>query len=106
MKHLKWSPSEKRLARSLFDRAVAVELQEIIADFKRRAAEVSTPEQMWALREYLGQTQRDFDVKYDYRYSQLLRVFGHLVREGRITEQELEGLSEEKRQYISRVTSL
>ena len=106
MEHLNWSPSEKRIARAAFELAVEVELSELMAEFKRRAAAADTPEQMWALRKYLERSQRDFDAKYDFRYSQLLHVFGRLVRERRVTEQQLQGLAEDKLQYIRRIASL
>jgi hypothetical protein len=38
-----WSNSEKRIARQVFDQAVANELAELIADFKRAAA-VNSPD--------------------------------------------------------------
>lgn len=40
---------------------------------------------------------------YDYRYSQLIFVFVGLLREGRINEEQLHGLSEEKLSYIERI---
>lgn len=106
MEHLKWSQSEKRLSRAVFERAVEAELVELIIEFKRRAADVNAPEEMWSLRKYLEQTERDFEAKYDFRYSQLLFAFGRLVREGRITMEQLHGLSEDKLEYIQRIASL
>ena len=106
MEHLKWSQSEKRLSRSVFEHAVAAELAELITEFKRRAADIRTPEEMWSLREYLESAERDFETKYDFRYSQLLFVFGRLVRERRITMEQLHGLSEDKLEYIRRIVSL
>jgi hypothetical protein len=46
------------------------------------------------------------DRQYDYRYSMLIMVFGNLIRERRLTEQELEGLSEEKLEYIRRYSKM
>jgi hypothetical protein len=40
------------------------------------------------------------DRKYDYRYSVLTDVFARLFREGRVSEEELKGLGEEKLAYI------
>ena len=106
MENLNWSPSEKRLARSLFDQAVEAELKELMADFKAQAEAVKKPEEMWGLRKYLEQTEREFQSKYDYRYSQLIFILGHLVREGRIPESRLEGFSQDKRDYINRIVTL
>lgn len=70
--NLKWSDSEKKIARCMFQAALSAELQETIADFKRRAAAVSAPEEMWELEEYLRRRRTEIDRKYDYRYSQLI----------------------------------
>ena len=75
MYDLKWSAAEKKLARRVFEAALAGELAEIMADFKARAAAVGEPHEIWPLQEYLARKQREIDRKYDYRYSQLHLVF-------------------------------
>ena len=45
---------------------------------------------------YLTQSRKEIDRKYDYRYSVLTLVFGNLVRKGRLSEEELHGLAEDK----------
>ena len=106
MDNLKWSESEKRLSRRVYDAALEAELAEVMAEFKSRATAVRMPEEMWALEAYLAQRRREIDGKYDYRYSQLLFVFGRLVREGRVKIEQLEGFSEEKLSFIKRIVSL
>lgn len=106
MHDLKWSTAEKKLARSVFEAALTAELAETMTNFKAKAAAVAEPQQMWALQQYLERKQHEIDRKYDYRYSQLLRVFGELIRQGRVQETELAGLSEEKLDYIRRFLSL
>ena len=103
---LKWSHAEKKLAREVFERALETELQETIAEFKARAAAVATAEQLWDVRAFLAERQREIDEKYDYRYSQLVLVFSRLIREGRVRQEELAGLSEEKLSFIRRILSL
>jgi hypothetical protein len=49
--------------------------------------------------------RRDIDQKYDYRYSQLIFIFGCLVREGRVQEAQLAGLSDKKLDQIRRTAS-
>jgi hypothetical protein len=61
---------------------------------------------MWLIADHLAVQRREIELKYDYRYSQLLFVFGRLVREKRIQEAELEALSEEKLLFIQRIASL
>ena len=107
MEHLKWSESEKRLSRRLYEAALEAELAEVIAEFKSKSAAVRTPEDMWALESYLAQQRREIQRKYDYRnYSQLLFVFGRLVREGRVQIEQLQGFSEEKLSCIERIVSV
>ncbi len=101
----KWTDREKKIARRVFEAAVAEELVSTIADFKVRAAAVTEPAEMWALEQYLRERRSDIDGKYDYRYSQLVRVFGRLLEEGRITEEQLAGLSEEKLEAMRRYAS-
>jgi len=103
MSSTKWSESEKRIARRVFDTALHGELAELVAEFKRRAAAAKEPEDMWSIQQFLATARRDIDFKYDYRYSQLDLVFGRLLREGRIGERDLQGLSEEKLACIRRV---
>jgi hypothetical protein len=51
---LKWSESEKKLSRRVFEAALEAELSEILAEFKSKAAAAATAEAMWALEEYLA----------------------------------------------------
>lgn len=106
MYDLKWSDSEKKLARRVFDMALSAELAELIANFKARAAAVSDPDDLWTIQGFLQRKRREIDAKYDYRYSQLPLVFGRLLREGRIREDQLVGLTEEKLSFIRRMASL
>jgi hypothetical protein len=103
---IKWTNSEKKLAREVFESALQRELAEIIAEFKRKAAAVSVPDDLWSLLKRTDRKREEIDQKFDFRYSQLLHVFGRLLREQRITEDELHGLSEEKLAIILRIAAL
>jgi hypothetical protein len=48
------------------------------------------------LEHYLTQRRKEIDRKYDYRYSQLTQVFGRLLYEKRLRQEELCGLREDK----------
>lgn len=100
MNDVKWSQAEKKLARRVFEAALDRELAAVMAEFKQRAARASGPQEMWDVEDYLSAARREIDSKYDYRYSQLSLVFGRLLREGRIDEDELNGLSEDKLAHI------
>lgn len=103
---LKWSDSEKKVARRAFEAALAAELAQVMAEFKEKASAAAEPDDLWSIPEYLHRTRREIDEKYDYRYSQLIVVFGWLLREGRVQEAQLAGLSEEKLASIRRIASL
>ncbi len=91
-----WSRSEKIIARKAFDLALGRELDEVIEQAKRMATKIKQPSDLWDLEHYLTQRRKEIDHKYDYRYSNLTLVFGKLIREGRLGEEELRGLREDK----------
>lgn len=66
-------------------------------------AALEPPEEMWSLGTWLTRKRRELDEKYDYRYSQLTVVFAQLVREGRVIEDELRGLRDDKLEEIRRI---
>ena len=68
---LKWSPSEKKIARRAFDAALETALAKVLAEFKRRANATSTPSEMWEIEDFLRQQRREIDESFDYRYSQM-----------------------------------
>lgn len=101
-----WNASEKKIARRVFDEALHRELAEVLLAFKSMAASATDPESMWSTEEFLTKSRYEIDSKYDYRYSQLHSVFGRLLREGRISEDDLSGLSEDKMNFILRIAFL
>ncbi len=100
-----WSATEKKIARRVYDASLQRELAAVMAHFKALAAECETPQDMWAVQEYLERMGREIDGKYDYRYSQLIFVFARLLREKRFEVQELQGLSEDKIASIVRIAT-
>ena len=106
MKELKWSDAEKKIARQAFDAALSREYAVLIDKLKSLAAKAETAEDIWAIHDYLTEQRRVIDAKYDYRYSQLIFVFGWLLREKWIEEKDLEGLGEEKLQPIRHIAAL
>lgn len=95
-----WSKSEKVIARKAFDAALGRELLEVIREAKRMANQIQHSSELWDLEHYLTERRKQIDRKYDYRYSQLTDVFGRLLHEGRVTEEELRGLREDKMKLI------
>ena len=91
-----WSRSEKTVARAAFDAALKRELQEIMQEAKQMANQINEPADLWDLEHYLTQRRKEIDRKYEYKYSQLTHVFGRLLYENRLPEEELQGLRDYK----------
>ena len=91
-----WSRSEKIIARTAFDAALGRELHEVIQEAKKMASQIKRSSDLWDLERYLTERRKEIDRKYDYRYSRLTHVFGRLLYEMRLCEDELRGLGEDK----------
>jgi hypothetical protein len=52
--------------------------------------------ELWDLEHYMIERRKEIDRKYDYRYSRLTQLFGRLLHERRLSEQELRGLREDR----------
>jgi Photoprotection regulator fluorescence recovery protein len=96
MRELNWSPAEKAVARKAFDLALQRELDAVIREAKDRTAKIAQPSELWDLERWLTQRRKDIDRQFDYRYSVLPIVFGNLIRQGQLSEQDLHGLAEQK----------
>jgi hypothetical protein len=101
---LTWSKSEKAVARTGFDAALKRELHEVMQQAKQRASQIKEPTDLWDLEHYLTQRRKEIDRKYDYRYSQLTQVFGRLLYETRLSEEDLRGLRDDKLKSIRSFT--
>ena len=82
------------------DAALKRELHEVIQEAKQMASRIRQSSDLWDLEHYLTQRRREIDRKYDYRYSQLTLVFGKLLRETRLGEEDVRGLREDKLESI------
>jgi hypothetical protein len=91
-----WSKSEKAIARTAFEAALERELQDVMQKTTQMANQIKEPAEVWELEHYLTERRKEIDRKYDYRYSQLTLVFGRLLYEKRLGEEELGGLREDK----------
>jgi hypothetical protein len=102
----KWSHSEKTLARHAFDEALKRELDELIAETKRRANQIEQADDVWSLVEHLIERRKQINARYDYRYSVLPSVFAALIKAGRLSVTDLEGLDRDKLAEIRRLSKL
>jgi hypothetical protein len=99
-----WSRSEKIIARKAFDAALGRELYEVIQETKKMASQIQQSSDLWDLEHYLTERRKEIDRKYDYRYPQLTHVFGKLLYEKRLHEEELRGLRADKLNSIRAIT--
>ncbi len=102
LREMKWSPAEKAVARTAFDLALGRELEAVVREAKDRAAKIEEPSELWELERWLTERRQEIDRKYDYRYSVLPLVLATLLREGRLAEDDLHGLGQDKLEAIRR----
>lgn len=100
---LKWSFDEKKSARKAFDNAYKREMDEIKSLLLDKVSQIKTNKDIWAIEDFLSAKRKVIDSKYDYRYSQLIIVFGRLLRNGYLTEEDISELSEEKKDLIKKL---
>lgn len=101
----KWTTAEKKIARRAFDAALAGEFAELMDELRKRSAMLASPADTWDMHHYLSNRLHEIERRYDFRYSQLVIVFGRLMRETRISERDIEGLAAEKIEAIRRIAA-
>jgi hypothetical protein len=102
IKYVPWTPAEKRAALRAFDDALERRFSAIITETKRKMANVVDPSDLWELETYLTESGKTIDRIYQYRYSDLLRVFSILMRDGWLKEADLVGLQPDKIAEVKR----
>jgi hypothetical protein len=63
----------------------------VLREAKERATQITESAGLWELEARLGEQRRRIDHDFDYRYSVLPQVFAALLRDGRLTEDDLHG---------------
>ena len=96
MREWKWSPHEKTVARRAFNLALRRELESVMREARERAARITEASDLWELERWLGERRRQIDGTFDYRYSELPRVFARLLRAGQLGDDDLRGLAPDK----------
>ena len=92
---LRWSHSEKMIARRAFDIALNRELASLIEQARQRANRISTPNELWEMEHWLTECRNDIGATYAFRYSVLPAVFAKLLHRRTLAENDLAGLSGE-----------
>ena len=64
------------------------------------------PEEIWRIDDFLSERRREFERKYDFRYSVLIGVFGRLLYEGWVTEADLAGLKADKLEFVRTIAAM
>lgn len=106
MNDIKWTRTEKRIARKAFDSAYERECADIAKRIRAKAERIAEPDDIWRLHDYITDKRNEIDEKYDYRYSVLIIVFARLIRDGWLSFEDLEGLAEEKIAQIASIIRL
>jgi Photoprotection regulator fluorescence recovery protein len=99
----KWSAKEKLAARRAFNMALDRELAAVTQEVKQRAERIKEASDLWEMETWLTGQRERIDGTFDFRYSVLARVFATLVRERRLSLDELHGLAQEKLDTIERL---
>ncbi len=103
MNEVKWSKSEKKIARAAFDKAFERECADLAGKIREKAEKIKEPEGIWELHDLLSRKRKEIDRKYDYRYSVIILVFAQLIKEGWLDVEDLEGLGKDKIEKITAV---
>ena len=103
MNDITWSKAEKKISRSAFDKAYQRECADLIKNLRVKTNDISAPDNLWRLHDFLTERRDEIDEKYDYRYSKLILVFARLIKDGWLDFNELKGLNLDK---IERIKSL
>jgi Photoprotection regulator fluorescence recovery protein len=106
MNTINWSCSEKKIAKQAFDTALKREYAALLDQLKRSAAKAESRDDIWDIHDYLTEQRKLINQKYDYRYSQLMFVFGILLRQKWLEEKDIAGLAEEKLVEVRRIAYL
>lgn len=100
MNHIKWSKSEKKIAREAFEKAYERECSYLGGRIREKANNIRKSDDIWELHDFLTEKRKEIDEKYDYRYSVLDFVFARLTKESWLEYDDLEGVAEEKIEHI------
>lgn len=105
MHDFKWTDSEKKMARNVFNACLNAELGEILEELKAKAVQAVSANDIWEIEAFLTKKRHDIDEKYDFRYSQIIYLFARLIQEGRLHEDQLGKFSAEKLSFIHGITN-
>lgn len=96
MNDIKWSKSEKKIARGAFEKAYVRECADFAMKIRAQVEKISKPDDIWDLHKFMTEKIKEIEGKYYYRYSVLILVFARLVKDRWLDFNDLKGLPESK----------
>jgi hypothetical protein len=106
MRDLSWSKREKQIAHAAFEQALAREAAALVAEVRAKAHSIAELDDLWQLEQFLRDKRHALAQRYDYRYSVLLYVFADLIQAGWLSPDDLAGLADDKRAYLTALLEL
>jgi HD superfamily phosphodiesterase len=106
MNDIKWSKTEKIVAKRAFEAAYQKECAAILSKLKRMIAVAADPKDLWRIDDYLKKQLKRIEEKYDYRYSVLILLFALLLKEGWLNKADFQGLQEDKIEKIKYLATM
>lgn len=96
-----WSEREQAIAKGAFERAYDRAVNQLISTVKSRSENLSTPEAVWDLHDFLSIERHTMEGRFDFRLEGILFVFASLVKDDLLLIEELEGLADDKLSKIA-----
>lgn len=91
-----WSENEQSIAKQAFERAYSRSIDQLIKAVRARSETLRSPEDAWALHDFLSIERHTIEGRFDFRLDGILFVFASLVKDELLCLEELEGLAPDK----------
>jgi hypothetical protein len=66
MRDLKWSKTEKQIAKKAFEKAYEQESSDLAEEIRSRAEKIKEPAGIWHLKDFVNKRVREIGNRYDY----------------------------------------
>jgi hypothetical protein len=103
---VQWSDAERKIAEDALKRAYRKDVEALINYVQTHANQISEPEDVWQLHDFLSAKRHDIDGKYDDREAFLMFTLSKLIKDGLLTLAELDGLTADKRAKVTVLTRM
>jgi hypothetical protein len=95
-REVKWTATEKKVARKAFDKALERHCIAAATEARRMLENMTDPSDVWGVEAYLSERRKTMDRTCHYSYSDLLDVFSTLTVDGWLKEEDLGGIQPQK----------